>query len=43
VIALASVPELQKLLTLQQFNEGVGVMLAVNDLGRDALPILANG
>jgi hypothetical protein len=33
----AAVPELQKLLTFQHGNEGVGAMLALNDLGRDQL------
>lgn len=35
-------PELQKLLTFQHGNEGVGAMLALNDLGRDQPLTLAN-
>ena len=37
-----AVPELQKLLTFQHGNEGVGAMLALNDLGRDQPLTLAN-
>jgi hypothetical protein len=36
VIAPAAVPELQKLLTFQHGNEGVGAMLALNDRERSA-------
>lgn len=42
MIAPASVPELQKLLTIQHLNGGVGVMLVLNDLGRDQPLTLAN-
>jgi hypothetical protein len=42
VIAPAAVPELQKLLTFQHCNEGVGVKLALNDLGRDQPLTFAN-
>ena len=41
MIAPAAVPELQKLLMFQHRNDGVRVLRALNDLGRDQPLILA--